>query len=81
MFKRLLKTRHTVVPEARLRDQRKQPVLELFQNLPWGDLWEDADMPSVIQYLLGTAARMARLLPCRAVKVPNPKPCVELAPS
>ena len=30
------------------------PLTELFAAMPWGDLWNDADMVSVVRYLRGS---------------------------
>ena len=31
-----------------------QPLETFFGNMPWADLWHDAEMTSVLQYLCGS---------------------------
>ena len=46
------KTSHD--PSAGFESKGAQPDLQtLFQTEEWADVWEDAGMPEVIQYLMG----------------------------
>lgn len=36
------------------QDQLEQPTDEFFAAIEWGDLWEDANMASVLMYLRGS---------------------------
>ena len=36
------------------KEALEESLLSFFGRIPWGDLWEDADMVSVLRYLRGS---------------------------
>ena len=51
LFKQFRKDRNPL-PDL-MEEQMNSTAEQVFQNSEWGDLWRDAHMPEVVQYLLG----------------------------
>ena len=43
--------RHDVAPLS--QQLREIPAIQVFEAAPWSDVWDDARMVDVVQYLLG----------------------------
>ena len=51
LFKRFTRDRQKLPLQA--ADEERVSARELFAQQGWNDLWQEADMPSVVAYLLG----------------------------